>query len=150
MQADRRAGEKSPAVFPPKTDRAGEQTSAVYIFSTQRLASSLIWATFYVKIFYQLKGTVFMLPGLPHVRSTRDGYRMACPKGHTNLILRNIPNMPLSYAPQVYCPQCRNRNGGIQPVCSIAQLEEIARRDANGDPELFRKMVFDIREYFGI
>lgn len=81
------------------------------------------------------------------VRKTPAGYRMACPNGHTDLIVRRLPNSPLS-APQIFCPHCHNPNGSMQPVCSIRQLKEFALRDCGGDTDRYQEMLRDMSEYF--
>ena len=87
----------------------------------------------------------------PFVKLTTAGYRMACPRGHTDLIVNRLPNAPLT-APQIFCPHCHNPNGSIQPVCSctIRSLAEFAKRDCQGHQEIGEKMLRDMCDYFGI
>ena len=87
----------------------------------------------------------------PYVKPTPNGYRMACPRGHVDLIVRRLQNVP-SIAPQIFGPYCHNSKGNMQPVCSCSKrsLAEFAERDCQGDYEIGKEMLHDMCEYFGI
>lgn len=86
----------------------------------------------------------------PGVKKTSHGYRMACPQGHTDLIIRRIPGAHPTIAPQIYCPHCHNPDGSMQPVCSIPQLEEFAEIYSHSDCALYKEMLHDMRSHFGL
>lgn len=85
----------------------------------------------------------------PGIRLTREGYRMACPRGHTDLIIQPIPNAPM-LMPQIFCPHCFNRDGSIQPVCSIRQLKEFVEIFCGDDSSLYEEVLDDVTGYFGL
>ena len=84
----------------------------------------------------------------PFVKQTPNGHRLACPKGHTDLILWHDPSLHSSIARQIHCPHCTNKQGSLQPVGSLADLPLFAARDSRGDPQLEMRMLSDMREYF--
>ncbi len=82
----------------------------------------------------------------PGIRATPNGYRMACPRGHTDLILRKLSG---AYAPQIYCPYCHNKDGSIQPVCSIRQIESFAEIFSRESGVPILDVMQDACGYFG-
>lgn len=87
----------------------------------------------------------------PFVKHTPHGYRIACPKGHTDLIIGRLPHSPLS-VPQFFCPYCKNPNGTMQPVCAAtrSKLSVFAERDSGGNSELYQEMLDDMCRPFNL
>lgn len=90
-----------------------------------------------------------LLPrGIPHIVSTPNGYRLACPNGHTDLKLSNSYSYGHAFRAQICCPHCSDKNGKYLPICSIDDLDLFVQRDSNGNSTLHEKMRNDLHQYF--
>lgn len=87
----------------------------------------------------------------PFVKQTSQGFRMACPNGHVDLVPSDLPDSPLTFT-QLFCPHCHNPDGSNWPVCSCTRsaLEKFANRDSGGDPALAARMLEDMCAYYGL